>query len=68
MDDCYEEWIDLRPYMIEQPINVSINTKLFAVLESFRLNHLRHLMVVNPADGKIAGIITRKDLFKYMSL
>jgi CBS domain-containing protein len=29
---------------------------------------LRHLPVINPVDGRLVGIITRKDLFAYMSL
>jgi CBS domain-containing protein len=29
---------------------------------------LRQLLVTNDADGRLAGIITRKDLFSYMSL
>ena len=68
IDDCYEEWIDLRPYMIEYPITVSIFDKMYTVLDCFRLNHLRHLCVIDPADHSLKGVITRKDLFKFMHL
>ena len=68
VDQYSEEWIDLRPYMIENPIKVSVYAKMKDVLELFRMHHLRHLIVVNPNDGQLAGIITRKDLFAYMSL
>ena len=68
VDEYAEEWLDLRPYMIENPIKVSVYAKMKDVLELFRMHHLRHLIVVNPNDGSLAGIVTRKDLFAYMSL
>ena len=54
--------------MIENPIKVSVYAKMKDVLELFRMHHLRHLIVVNPNDGQLAGIVTRKDLFAYMGL
>ena len=33
----------------------------------FRTYHLRHLVVINPRDDSLAGIITRKDLDAFMS-
>ena len=57
-----EELIDLRPYMIEFPQKVSRFSKLSKALELFRTYHLRHLVVINPKDDSLAGIITRKDL------
>ena len=61
-----DEWIDLRPYMIENPIKISVDTTLEDALELFYLFHLRHLIVTDPHNGKIAGIVTRKDIFAYM--
>lgn len=60
--------VDLRPYMIEGPQSVTMQTKFYRVLEQFRLNHLRHMPVVDPSTGKIKGIITRKDIFRYNGL
>ena len=54
--------------MIENPVRVSVYDKMKDVMELFRMHHLRHLIVINPSDGQIAGVITRKDLFAYMSL
>lgn len=68
IEECYEEWIDLRPYMIESPIAVSIHDKFFKVLEQFRINHCRHMMVIDPANGDLKGVITRKDIFAYNGL
>ena len=52
--------------MIESPIKISVDTSLEDALELFYLLHLRHLIVTDPHDGKIAGIVTRKDLFIWM--
>ena len=60
------ELIDLRPYMIEFPQKVSRFSKLSKALELFRTYHLRHLLVINPRDDSLAGIITRKDLDAFM--
>jgi len=68
VEDCSEEWIDLRPYMIESPLTVSVHDKFFRVLEQFRINHLRHLCVIDPANGALRGVITRKDIFSYNHL
>ena len=51
IEENYEEWIDLRPYMIESPIAVSVHDKFYKVLDQFRINHCRHLMVIDPSDG-----------------
>ena len=61
-----DEWIDLRPYMIESPFQISLNATLEDALELFYLLHLRHLIVTDPHNGKIAGIVTRKDIFVWM--
>lgn len=63
-----DEWVDLRPYMIENPIKISVDTKLQDALELFYLLHLRHLIVTDPHNGKIAGIVTRQDLYAYMDV
>ena len=68
IEDCHEEWIDLRPYMVESPISVSVHDKFYRVLEQFRINHCRHMMVIDPANGALKGIITRKDIFAYNGL
>ena len=67
-DEYSEEWVDLRPYMIEKPLTVTVFTKFHDIIEQFRMHHLRHLIVVTPNDGQICGILTRKDLFAYMGL
>ena len=56
-----EEWIDLRPYMIEQPVKLCRFNTLSRALDVFRTYHLRHLVIVNTYDDSIAGILTRKD-------
>ena len=61
------EWIDLRPYIIEFPQKVSRFSKLSKALELFRTYHLRHLLVINPKDDSLAGIITRKDLDAFLN-
>ena len=67
--DVYlDEKVDLRPYMWENPITVSVYTRFDRILELFRMLHLRHMLVVNPADASLVGIITRQDLFAYMHL
>ena len=50
-DEYSDEWLDLRPYMIEKPITVSVYTKFKDVIELYRMHHLRHLIVVMPHDG-----------------
>ena len=54
--------------MIEKPITVSVYTKFKDVIELYRMHHLRHLIVVMPHNGQIAGVVTRKDLFAFMGL
>ena len=61
-----DEWLDFRPYMCENPIKISMETTLKDAVELFDNLHVRHIIVINPKDGKIAGIVTRKDLFAYM--
>jgi CBS domain-containing protein len=63
-----EKRIDLRPYMIEGPYTVNTTDRLVKLLEMMRHFHLRALPVVDPSDGTPVAIITRSDLFAYMSL
>jgi len=60
--------IDLRPYMIEQPFKINCYDRLPKVLDYFRHFHLRALPVIDPNDGKPVAILTRQDIFAYMSL
>ena len=68
IEDNYEEWIDLRPYMIEHPLTITVHENFQTVLTQFRINHLRHLMVIDPSNGDLKGIVTRKDIFAYNQL
>jgi len=63
-----DELIDLRPYMVVHPFTMAPHDHLERACDLFRHHHLRHLVVINPGNGKIVGIVTRKDLFKYMHL
>lgn len=60
--------IDLRPYMIDNPFKVSTNDYLNKCVNLFRSMNLRHLLVVHPGTGQLKGIITRKDLFRWMDI
>lgn len=60
--------IDLRPYMIHNPITVMTTDELEKIVDIFRKMHLRHLVVIHPGTGDIRGMITRQDLFAYMDL
>jgi CBS domain-containing protein len=62
------EMLDLRPYIIENPITVFVNDPLIKLVDLFRKMHLRHMIVINPSNGKLCGIITRQDLFMYLDL
>lgn len=68
IEDNHEEWVDLRPYMIESPMTVTLHDKFYKILEQFRINHCRHMCVIDPSDGSIKGVITRKDIFAYNGL
>ena len=68
IEDNYDEWIDVRPYMIEHPLSVTVHESFQNVLTQFRINHLRHLLVIDPSNGALKGIVTRKDIFAYNQL
>lgn len=63
-----DKMIDLRPYYIETPFLAQSTDRLQKVLDVFRHMHLRSLPVTNPGTGELEGIITRQDIFAYMSL
>jgi len=58
--------IDLRPYLIENPMMVMTTDNISKCVDYMRKFHMRHIPVVHPADGKIRGIITRQDLFRWL--
>ena len=60
--------VDLRPYMIEEPYVVQTTDKLPKCLDLFRHMHLRALPVVDPNSGVTVAVLTRQDIFAYMSL
>lgn len=68
MQSNLEKLVDLRPYMIEEPYIVYTTDKLHKCLELFRNMHLRALPVIDPNDGSCVFVLTRQDLFAYMSL
>lgn len=67
-EDHKDELIDLRPYMIEEPFVVSLTDKFPKVLELFRHMHVRALPVIDPNTGLPVAVLTRQDIFAYMSL
>lgn len=67
-EDTPDSWIDLRPYMIENPEKCTRYDFLPKVLARFRHMHLRHLCVTNPTNGQLEGVITRQDIFLWMPM
>ena len=63
-----DKMIDVRPYMIETPFIAQSTDRLQKILDMFRHMHLKSMPVTNPSDGGLEGIITRQDIFAYMSL
>ena len=66
--DNIDKLIDIRPYIIDTPFLAQSTDRLQKILEVFRHMHLRTLPVTNPGTGALEGVITRQDLFAYMSL
>jgi len=66
--ECAAEYVDLRPYMIHSPFVCHTTDKIQKVLDIYRLMNLRQICVVNPVDGSLQGVISRENLFNYMSL
>ena len=67
-DEHYEEFLNVGPFMNWKPFVVGENTELQKLLSIFRLMNLRHLPVTANEDGRIKGMLTRKDIFKYLEL
>jgi hypothetical protein len=63
-----DKMVDLRPYMIENVYRCTRFDYLPIILQIFQHHHLRHLVVVNPINNRIEGVITRQDIFMYMPL
>lgn len=53
--------------MIENPFTVRVSWKFQQVVELFRTMNLRSLPVLNDRDV-LVGIITRQDLFAFMTV
>ena len=60
--------VDLRPYLIEDPFFVTTTDKLPKVLDFFRSFHLRAIPVIDPNNGMPVAVLTRQDIFAFMSL
>lgn len=63
-----DKMVDFRPYMIENVHKVTRFDYLPLILQTFQQQHLRHLIVVNPINSKLEGVITRQDIFMFMPL
>jgi len=67
-DSHMDQRIDLRPYMIHSPYMCNTTDRFQKVLDIYRNMQLKTIGVINPIDGTLQGIISRKNLFSYMSL
>ena len=54
-----EHYLDLRPYMIENPYSCFEKDSIVKVHSLFREMHIRQLLVLNFYTNKLEGIITR---------
>ena len=52
-DDYQDEWLDLRPYLNENPCRIPSNEQFLTVVEKFRLLNLRHILVTDPSTGDL---------------
>ena len=68
LDNFAKKSLDMRPYMNDNPMTVSVQDSISKCTDVFRKMHLRHLCVIHPIGGKLVGIITRQDLFLWMDL
>ena len=59
MNENKGEKIDMRPYLIENPVTVFTTDPLLKCVDFFRKMHLRHMVVIERNNGMLAGIITR---------
>lgn len=53
-----------RDYMTEGVLSFDENDDIIAVCECLTANHLRRVPIL--ADGRLVGIISRRDLIKYI--
>jgi hypothetical protein len=60
--------IGLRYFMIESPFTARVSWKFQQVVELFRTMNLRSLPVLSEHNNRVVGIITRQDLFAFMTL
>lgn len=63
-----DKFLDFRPYMNETPVICSTGDTFKVVLETFRKMNLRHMPVLNSKNGKLSGMITRQDLFRWLDI
>ena len=63
-----EKSIDVRPYMEVNPHKVNEKDNIKVVHELFRHVDVRTLPVLRESDKTIVGVITRQDLFQYLSI
>ena len=63
-----DKLLDFRPYMNETPVICSTCDSFKVVLETFRKMNLRHMPVLDSRDGKLKGMITRQDLFRWLDI
>ena len=59
-----QNWMDLRPYMLDCPHTMPPFAPLGRAFHVFRTLGLRHLCVVEP-DGVLVGLVTRHDLTEH---
>ncbi len=63
-----EKMIDLRSYMVQKPFKCFEHDSIESVLQLFRHMDLRTLPVLGDKTQKLVGVITRQDIFQFMSL
>ena len=68
MEEFGDQRIDFRPYMNDTPTCVLTTDSIEYCVRIFRSMALRHMCVILPKNGKLAGIITRQDLILWMDL
>jgi CBS domain-containing protein len=68
LDNNLDKKIDFRPYMNETPVICNTCDAFKVVLETFRKMNLRHMPVLDSKNGKLSGMITRQDLFRWLDI
>lgn len=59
LNEFADQRVDFRPYMNDTPTCVLTTDSLEHCVRLFRSMALRHMCVLLPNSGKLAGIITR---------